>query len=105
MIFIYSAVSSWDELSSLLRTGCYLSPGRAVISVQDAEVDGAVNWRWLRPLTSEWWLWPSHLLTAAIQHSLSSAPSSRLKLLPSAAVLMCTRARDLVHYHGLFIRW
>ena len=27
MIFIYSAISPWEEVSSLLRMGCHLSPG------------------------------------------------------------------------------
>ena len=33
MIFIYSAISPWDELSSLLKTGCYFSSGRKLSSL------------------------------------------------------------------------
>ena len=65
---------------------CHLSLGQVVISVG---VKGAVIWRWLCSLISERWLHFSHLLMAAIQHSFSTATSSWLNLLPSAAVLMC----------------
>ena len=38
MIFIYSVISPWDELLSLLGMGCHLSSGQAVISVRDARL-------------------------------------------------------------------